>query len=408
MGLWNNEKYLVARLFLWMGLASLVLIDTLCHCKARPRGLELHRAIGVVLAFFLVTEFSMVGYAYNRHKKSLYNWVVFIYYFSNSLFLGLLLLIAGGWKITKSSIPNKKTLLILPPIYFLATSINEYVQDNWALIEVNNTDTNTTEYKVQASRSAKYFVDMLYFVSTMALFFGWWWILVFVGEEKKNLKEKLAAHEAELEAARAREAEMSAEQDDGNEEGEGAHRLESVDIDGEEEEVFNAASIGDLQAVRRTQPLQTRLVEEGFHGHDSTMPDKAKLRLMFQYGILVQAFIVIKILILFVGAVTFNRPSNRFPWQLLVFEDMVQLVFVFGLAFVFRLRQVNPYFVLDDYISSEPASGPAAHIDSIPAGNPYLDNEDFDNDKTPLETSPPMEAVFSIDSDDDGHPETVA
>eukprot|EP00041_Stephanoeca_diplocostata_P013569 m.238228 g.238228 ORF g.238228 m.238228 type:complete len:489 (+) comp19386_c0_seq1:200-1666(+) len=74
-----------------------------------------------------------------------------------------------------------------------------------------------------------------------------------------------------------------------------------------------------------------------------SMPDRAKLKMLTQYSVMVQLYLFTTLMILLINAWEQQRniPS-------IIIMEMLNLFFLAGLMFTFRLRDTNPYFMLED------------------------------------------------------------
>lgn len=79
---------------------------------------------------------------------------------------------------------------------------------------------------------------------------------------------------------------------------------------------------------------------KGREGEDEVMPDKSKLRLLSRFGVLVQIYLLIVIVVMFVGALMFT-PGSNFPNAIRVVQDIVDIIFMAGLVHTFRYEQNN-------------------------------------------------------------------
>ena len=282
--------------------------------------------------------------------------------------------------------------------------VSDFVLDK----HVGHADT-IAQTAVVESRFERNVFFICYMGSTMSLFYGWWWILTALGEERQKLKIRIAASADDGAAAENQDTiATAAAAADGagggiNADGDGvgvggsggSGGLDVVDLNDSNSSINDGISVvvdaagggtggrasspslrqrspsDSSLKTRRSTPegtgasgtfgeLDERLVEDfdesdvdgTDHGNEveeggGEMPDKAKLRLMSRFGVLVQLYLLVVIVVMFVGALMFT-PGSTFPSALRVVQDAFDIFFMFGLVHTFRLRTSNPYFMLSD------------------------------------------------------------
>ena len=325
----------------------------------------------------------------------------YYYYFS---------LAQAGYKITVSDLKERTFIYWFPWVYFITTMVSDFVLDK----HVGHADT-VAKTAVVESRMERNIFFICYIGSTLSLFYGWWWILTALGEERQKLKDRIAASATstiaasdEQDAAAAAAAAAAAGGGAGRDgDGSGDVRyfatpspsgsrsqldMETVDLNGNGNSNGNDDTVGidaatagrasspslrqrspsdssfktrrstsDARASSSVGALDERLVIDNLdddgsdgsdadvadrndhgpdEGEDEVMPDKSKLRLLSRFGVLVQIYLLIVIVVMFVGALMFT-PGSNFPNAIRVVQDIVDIIFMAGLVHTFRYEQNN-------------------------------------------------------------------
>eukprot|EP00037_Helgoeca_nana_P010850 m.96349 g.96349 ORF g.96349 m.96349 type:complete len:439 (-) comp20463_c1_seq2:2438-3754(-) len=408
---WFNETYLTVRLILWTLVALASLIDWLTHRNDKPRGWQLHRVISIVLLVYVVQEAATTAFVTIDGSDALYSFLIFIYNLASSLFLGVLLVISCGWQITRDSFQKRRFIFFFPPIHFACSVTVDYILDS----HIGHSDAKDEVAYIPDSGERTVLIAA-YFGSIVTVFYGWWWIFTCLAIERTEIQKKIErgspnpsgegyddddddSDRSDYEdrtRANADLADTGAHVDNGNFNGEGGApparaRLTSVnlgsDADEEEEVVFQAppeAAARDQRHRRRTRAerradrsrtragqLGVTLIEsarndemgspESTSVDHSSMPDRAKLRMLTQYGIMVQIYLFIILIVLLVNAWRQDRTIAS-----VVLVEMLNLIFLAGLLYTFRLRSTNPYYMLEEHDYHDDTYG--APVDAVPAG----------------------------------------
>lgn len=451
---WFNQPYLIARLSLWGVITLWAIVDNIIHRNDLPAGWQLHRVISGVLVIFIIQETAttIFGDSTDRFESNpTYDFLIFIYNVAESAFLGLLLLVSSGWKITRDTTKGRRALFAFPPIHCACSMIVDFILDR----KVGHTDTEL-ETAIIPNDFERTVLIVANLVSLVTLLYAWWWIFVCLGEERKKLRTKIEAQaNGTYEDSDESEDDITEGIDSNNPETFARIDLNS-DGDDVEEDVFDARTeTGHLPSIpidstsevasesdtievgspsrprgrrrrqrrrRQDQQLAQQLLPDAEPQNETVpntadfgIPDRAKYRLMDQFSIMVQLYLFIFVLILMVNAWNEDRPPAT-----IVVLDMCNVLIMAGLLYVFRLRTTNPYYILpetlDTAYSGEEYSGGAGANDydppqtsdfsvqdlSVPIdindGNVQSPNDDEDNVN---ETVVPNNAFEIFGSEDD-------
>eukprot|EP00038_Savillea_parva_P006482 m.164069 g.164069 ORF g.164069 m.164069 type:complete len:403 (+) comp12374_c0_seq1:89-1297(+) len=374
---WFNKGYLTVRLVLWTLVAVASLIDWLVHRNEKPRGWQLHRVISLVLLVYVVQEAATTAFVTSDSSDAMYSFLIFIYNLADSLFLGVLLIISCGWQITRDSFKGRHFIFWFPPIHFACSVTVDYILDKHI-----GHENSTEEVAYIPDSSERTILIFAYFGSIITLFYGWWWIFTCLAIERTELNKKINGRADD-------EAECAADGNDGDEyvgsgrSGSPSARLTSIDLDSDgegEEVVFDADTADDqgmtprqrraARARARAGQLGETLISDGADGDGgswspsadhSSMPDRAKLRMLSQYGVMVQCYLFTVLIVLLVNAWRQDRPVAS-----IVLLEMLHVCFLASLLYTFRLRNTNPYYMLDEHDYHDDSYG--APVDSVPNG----------------------------------------
>lgn len=358
--------------------------------------------ISLVLLVYVVQEAATTAYVTLDNSDALYSFLIFIYNLADSLFLGVLLVISCGWQITRDSFKDRRFIFWFPPIHFACSATVDYILDR----HIGHRDSKD-EVAYIPDPTERTILIFAYFGSIITLFYGWWWIFTCLAIERAELHKKIDNHGADS------ESDIYDDDDDDSDRSDyedrtaaGANadlpdadpdadrpRLTSVDLGGdvngdEDEVVFEAAAGegegGAAERRRRRTRAQRRAARaranagqlgetliDGDGDRDtgsppwspsvdhSAMPDRAKLRMLTQYGVMVQCYLFIVLVVLLVNAWRQDRTVAS-----IVLLELLNLSFLAGLLYTFRLRATNPYYMLDEHDYHDDTYG--APVDSLP------------------------------------------
>lgn len=412
---WFSKPYLTVRLALWAIIALAALVDNILHRNERPAGYQLHRAISMVLFLFLVQEASTTAFVTIDESDAMYSYLIIVYNLAESMFLGLLLLLSSGWKITRDTLTNRKFLFAFPPIHFVCSSIVDYILDRRFGHENAEAEIADTYIEDESERTTLVVANL---GSLITLLYGWWWIWACLGQERRDLKLKIEARavgelsdsESSSSGYSGDEDELEPEEDAGNGTVLTSETFARIDLgtddDAEDEDVYDSrappppragntapsinvgntdfdsslngsvsedadpggAGPGSLgrrrQQRRRRRQRGNAQLNEGLLGgnadspgariaeatadSDYGIPDKAKLRLLDQYSLMVQLYLFTYLMIVLVNAWNQDRPPSS-----IVVLDLCNMLILAGLLYIFRLRTTNPYYILAETLDVE-------------------------------------------------------
>eukprot|EP00040_Diaphanoeca_grandis_P022336 m.119766 g.119766 ORF g.119766 m.119766 type:complete len:523 (+) comp28761_c0_seq2:82-1650(+) len=402
---WFNESYLLTRLVLWSCIALVAIIDTMRHRREKPAGWQLHRAILVVLVVYILQEASTTAYVTINNGNSMYYFLIFMYTLARSVFLGLLLLISSGWKISRETLKNRR-FFALPVIHFICAMTSELILDKY----YGHSD-ETSQVLIFADPILQKVFIAANLGTVVTLLYSWWFIYACVANEMAILKRRIANRVGSANAVVPNEAFDEptghvdlASADDDEEEDEvlrfniAVDEEDGVTFDGSHTETSSNVNSNSNNSIGGVDEFMGSMEDNIGNGllmgddstgtHDYGMPDKAKLRMLKQYTVMVQLYVFIYLIVLVINA--WNRDN---PVWSIVLIDLLDLLIMSSLLFTFRLRLTNPYYILYETTNDEYADG-----------SDNMGNIEFVNPLDGLEVQPrrvPRSVQYTIDSDNE-------
>eukprot|EP00123_Amoebidium_parasiticum_P013484 comp21981_c0_seq1/m.31763 comp21981_c0_seq1/g.31763 ORF comp21981_c0_seq1/g.31763 comp21981_c0_seq1/m.31763 type:complete len:358 (-) comp21981_c0_seq1:546-1619(-) len=338
--LWENKVYVIIRFFLWVSVWGASLFDFVRYKGEKVHGWQLHRCIFVVLTLLMIKELLVVLWIFISDDVSpLFYALLFFWNVADGSFQWLLMLISYGWKITREHMDEGAiSIWVAPTIYTVAMLCHNYI---WAksggLHGLPFMQTTSAEDYVLLVASLAYMFTVIYM---------WLWVFQTIKIEKMRLVNQILEKRAKDQAeAAADDAETT------------PYRARSVDgpvISPGDTNVMGGTDIphsNPFSAERPgapnepLDPVEARIFESD-ENDTTTMPLQAKLKLLFRYFIAVSLYFMVTMLVMFLSLWS---PDSHTRAAFLVVQNALFLIFMSGLAYIFRLRQANPYFMLDEY-----------------------------------------------------------
>eukprot|EP01137_Pigoraptor_chileana_P003162 Opistho-2@42968 len=413
--LWNNKPYLVVRWLLWMTVLGVAVVDWIVHRAVRTRGWQLHRSVVVVVILYFLKECVTLAWSNSDDFSATYFAVIFFYDLADAAFMCLLMVIASGWKITRDDLTGYKFGLVLGPmLFFFSDIVVDYIVEQ----EIGHDGIQTHKIKISSDtlRNILLFASAL---NAGALFYLWIWIFQSNKIERRKLEVKMLVQRNEIpivvlrramgevaapteappvytepapDATRTSTASLSAVQMTSTD------RLsrDVGDVPAQSTNPFAEPPLGAPPAYSAPATVPNLYTEvtmptvgasgtaasqapavmqdfDAFGLHESTapatdsegeddtpfgptdandqIPDMAKLRLLSQFNLTVSVYFFVVI-----GLLIWEVYQNRVLPPMVVVSDIAAILFMGSLAFIFRLRDKNPYFLLSDFAASAPAA----------------------------------------------------
>lgn len=309
--IFTNIWYLVARCVLWAGLCGITGLDFWRHRQDRVYGWQLFASVFVLVCFTVLQ--SVVSIMYNLFIYS-QGFCLALIFFDNlvfSAFIGLLMLISYGWKITHDSLGDGAISVKVAPVLFFVSSI---IHDFIIQIETKGTGYLDINQMGPVESNFLMFSSLFYIFTVVYMLF---WIFETIQMEKTILEEKIVAT---LNNNEEQTGGSSNNNGNNNAGGGGGAVTEMKDFDDIERE--ESDSDDDNQYI----------------------PNTAKLTLLTRFFYAVTnyflAICLLKIFVIF----NFGIMSTA----VLIYHDVVFFAFVAVLAYLFRLREHSPYFLVAD------------------------------------------------------------
>lgn len=344
--------YVAPRALLWLALFVWALIDGIRHRAVRSRGFQLYWALVGSSALFVLQEVVLVilvtesrGEQQGVDRPTLGAYIFFAN-LAASYWFGILLTVAAGYCISRTSLgPHKPVVVAIPVVYLLTALVVDYV-----LYWIRGFDafTDQTTYydqvpedaaeKVGGTTGFVYLICLL--ANTMAMLLAWFFIFDTIQKEKDILEQGYPDVSAVGPGAPgaapgpapfgSRELPVSVGGAAGTGEGTvGGQAVLLQDDGGNMSHLYVDVVEADLDAPKTFQ---------------DKVYDREKLRLVrrFFYGVCayLTATIAVIFLPLFVPSVIDRT--------ILILQNLVLWGFLGMLLWTFRMRQGSPYLLMDE------------------------------------------------------------
>ncbi|KAK9819921.1 hypothetical protein WJX72_003958 [[Myrmecia] bisecta] len=352
-----DETYLVPRLVGWVMLLAVAVADGCLHRNVRVKGWQLHRGVTLVIAAYVVQDVLLTTYTFAaKHPSSFSSGVFEAYIFftdlADSLFIGLLLLIAAGYCITRDNLgPYRSKVLGIPIVYFVTTLTVDYIINAvQGKIAFETTNPEADLATPDTFSGWEFFIlNICEVASLVALLLAWVYIFDTVQHERELLEQPREGYVGSV--RRDEEAGQG-------ETGAGGHAVQLP------QEVLEANAGGDLHDVYAEvtgndadapKTVQDRLVH------------RSKIRLMQQFMWGVGTYVIATAVVILLPLFVVNTPGEDALVVVLVAQNVVLWGLLAALCYIFRLREDSPYLLLEED-SPETVTG----LDSL-ADDPSLE-----------------------------------
>eukprot|EP01135_Chromosphaera_perkinsii_P007931 Nk52_evm3s1073 gene=Nk52_evmTU3s1073 len=372
VSLMNSDGYLLLRFCLW-GIAWIVATLDFCgHRLVKPKGWRLHRSLYTCLTLFVLKEFCYIVYALPKGDDELcYLFLIFFSNAADTMFFLVLMLLASGWCITRSRLGSHKlTISLFPPMYFISSLIIDYIfeyEDGHGTIHGKKTVRLHTDVEADILIVAS-------FVNIFSLVYMWLWIFQSASVERDVLLLRLQNMDLRLKELQASTDSL---EEGGHEEERhrlmdgGEHHTVSEQATGTDNDANGGLDYEDMHVVVSEEAAREN---EGSHAvflpnacmadskaelcindqivvmrlkeknlNTTHLPEVAKLRLInkFYFGVTAYCLSLIAI-------VLYSTWKGTISVLLIIVTDLVTLVFIGCLLIAFRLRDKNPYYLIQD------------------------------------------------------------
>lgn len=369
--------YVAPRAALWLALFLLALVDGIRHRAVRSRGYQLFWALVGSAALFVVQEVVLVilvaessGQWVNRATLGAY---IFFADLATSYWFGILLAVAAGYCITRTALgPHKTVVILIPLIYFATSLVVDYVL-YWIRGFDAFTDQATYYAEVPEDAAARVggttgFIYLICLLgNTMVMLLAWFFIFDTIQKQKDVLEQghpdvsAVGPAGAGPTQAGSRELPVSS-----SVAGAGG------DADGT---VGGQAVLLDEPGMANVSHLYVDVVEADLDA-PKTFQDKVdereKLRLIRRFFYGVCAYLIATIAVVFLPLFVPSVVDRT----ILVLQNLVLWLFLAALLWTFRMRQGSPYLLMDDAAAEAGDLGaPTTELGVLSHEDDYEDEE---------------------------------
>ncbi|KAK9846211.1 hypothetical protein WJX84_004971 [Apatococcus fuscideae] len=362
----GSRPYVAIRLALWSLLWIGAFIDGVLHRTVRRRGWQLHWTIIAVIFFYVVQDvllttvsFEDINDASSIADKIFYAFLFFTD-FADALFIGLLLLIGGGFGITRDNFgPYFRKIVFIPLGYFVTSLIVDtviYAVNGRRAFKIDATERDVNVDSLDDWQIAVLFICQL--ASLAVLLLAWIYIFDTISRERENLEGPQegimgVAPAVDLEAGRR----ASAHQANGETSGHAVNVPDEVLL--RQNDSHQAANYANM-SVNDTDEPKT-VVERLDH--------RSKVTLMKSFIWGVTAYVVATAAVILVPLFVAptdpqSAPDSVITFAILIGQDCVLWLFLAILCFIFRPRADNPYLMLDEDNEANTVTGLDDAMDS--------------------------------------------
>eukprot|EP01135_Chromosphaera_perkinsii_P007932 Nk52_evm4s1073 gene=Nk52_evmTU4s1073 len=380
------EAYLVFRFILWSALFGYASWDFYTHRNIKPKGWQLHRAVYACIVLYWARDLFEILFYLTSDNEVAYILVVFWVNTAQSCFLGVLMLIASGWCVTRETLGEHRIPVVVTPSLNLITGlIAQYI------IEAEGGHgSHMHKIKISSAFEANLLLLSLC-INIFTLMYMLLWIFQNATVEKEALMFK-------VEQQKKRKKEQGLDEDIGTvavheDEGYDSVQLQEFrresGVGSESEQTgpnnsYRFAGADEENGVRASTQAETNTVHDELvlariqdESDDTThLPAAAKLRLVNKFYIAVTIYVLSLLAILIYEIMN----KEKSAWYLRWLQDLLLIALVFSLIWIFKLREENPYFVITDYVEELPGGdaddGPQLESFGVEEATFQLDDED--------------------------------
>ncbi|KAL4859343.1 hypothetical protein ACK3TF_000461 [Chlorella vulgaris] len=344
-----NLAYVAPRAVLWVLLFVAALVDGIRHRAVRSRGFQLYWALVGCSALFVIQDVVLVILAAASHGQSVNRATLGAYIFfadlAISYWFGILLLVAAGFCITRTTLgPHKPVVISIPLIYLVSSLVVDYVL-YWIRGFDAFTDQATyydgipEDTAAQAGGATGFVFLICLLANTMAMLLAWFFIFDTIQKEKEILEQghrDVSALPGSAPGTNGRGLPLSSAAGGApgalNEGGQAVMNANAVLLDdagGNASHLYVDVVEADLDAPKT---FQDRVENR----------DKLRIIRRFFYGVCFYLVSTITVLFLplFVPTVVDRT--------ILALQNLVLWAFLAALLWTFRMRQGSPYLMMGD------------------------------------------------------------
>lgn len=341
---------MVIRLALWSVLFIGAFLDGILHRSVRRRGWQLHWTIIAAIFFYVLQDILLTTVSFEDINSTssvadkVFYAFIFFTDFADSLFIGLLLLIAGGFGVTRDSFgPYFKKIVFIPLVYFFTSLVVDtviYAVNGRRAFKLDADVGDVTVDSLEDWQIAVLFICQL--ASLAVLLLSWIYVFDLLSREREVLEGSQEGitgvlPAVDLEAARR----TSARQANGETSGHAVNVPDEVLLQANDS--HQVANYANMSANDTDEPKT--VVERIDH--------RSKVQLMKHFIWGVTAYVlataaVITVPLFLAPADPQEAIDSVIMLAILIGQDCVLWLFLAVLCFIFRPRADNPYLMLDE------------------------------------------------------------
>jgi cbb3-type cytochrome oxidase subunit 3 len=345
---YDSVVYAIVRLSLWTFLATIGCADGFRNRHIRSKGWQLYLLLVIDACLFVVRNGFLLGVAITGTSRAMQFLYLIFSDVAESAWIFTLLAISSGFCITRCDFGEHKSVCILIPCIFLLTSV---VVDFVLYLNTNANDsildaekpydqvTPDDEYDPEKDPLATLDPDTgLVFVfctlvNTMVFFMAWFYMYDTAKQEWDMLNDSI------LGDGGAKHAHLEEEEEEGRMGPRGYYGGHGIQEEEDDIPVYSSVENRDRDSLKT--------VEE-------CVSDREKLVIMKRFFVGVSIYIVASVLVFFLPVFL----PHIWEATLLSLYDVLLLVFIGALMFVFRMRQTNQFVLVS---SGEEQQGLGLH-----------------------------------------------
>lgn len=314
--IYDNLVYLLIRTGFWVGLLLLAGFDFLHHRGEKVYGWQLYAAVFFVISTIVLKDASSLMFRF-FYDSSFFCYLLILFFdLVYASFIGLLMLISYGWKITHDRLGEGALSVKIGPVVFFASSIVHDI--------IIQHETQGSRY-LNVSSLPTWEVNLLMISSLLYIFtvvYMLFWVFETVQMEKIVLEEKICKS-----LTKSREPGKDADE---------------VEIGGAYRPNPTRSSTGPNGEIKMMNFNEIERDHEQSDDENQFIPNTAKLTLLTRFFYAVINYFIAICLIKIIVIWNFGIVTTA----VLIYHDIVFYVFVAVLAYIFRLREHSPYFMV--------------------------------------------------------------
>mmetsp|Transcript_2103 Transcript_2103/g.6270 ORF Transcript_2103/g.6270 Transcript_2103/m.6270 type:complete len:441 (+) Transcript_2103:233-1555(+) len=339
--IYTSPAYLLPRTALWIALFVFALLDGLRHRYENARARKLYAGVVLVLAALVTQDVLLLLWSI-LGVKVIFTVYIFFTDAADSMFMALMLVIAAGFCITREDLgPYKNKIITIPSVYVVTVLIIDYTMYQFQGVSAFNVvdmgSGGGASITSDISEFQRTLLVVCAFVNLFVLILAIVYVFDTVAKERQMLEEP--EQDVYGDAESGVRVPPSMPQAPGSTDAGTGHAvvppMEAQDNGGAMPNTYGEVTVEDLDGPKTVEEKVAR---------------QAKIRVFKQFSAGVVAYVTttLAVIILPIFVSPDAGTSETAVKVVLVLQNLVFLIFMASLAWIFRLRGDSPYLVVGE------------------------------------------------------------